>query len=124
MATQTTPKDIRDRRIGDREAQRREGSVDPKLPAALAALPDLASRVHEREEDAADLRQSLLAEKTIRDERIRRALAAGTERMEEGAGVLGITRCGAAAGRTVGRIRSVWRVCWRMAVWRTVCCRT
>ena len=84
MAIQTNPKDIRDRRIADREAQRREGSVDPKLPAALAALPDLASRVHEREEDAADLRQSLLAEKTIRDERIRRALAEASRVAELG----------------------------------------
>jgi hypothetical protein len=84
MAIQTNPKDIRDRRIGDREAQRREGSVDPKLPAALAALPDLASRVHEREEDAADLRQSLLAEKTIRDERIRRSLAEASRSAELG----------------------------------------
>ena len=75
MAASRTTEDIRDRRIADREAQRREGSVDPKLPAALAALPDLASRVLEREEDASDLRQSLLAEKSVRDERIRRSLA-------------------------------------------------
>jgi hypothetical protein len=84
MATQTTEKDIRDRRIADREAQRREGSVDPKLPAALAALPDLKARVHEREEDPADLRQSLLTEKSIRDERIRRSLAEASRTAELG----------------------------------------
>jgi hypothetical protein len=84
MATATTPKDIRDRRIADREAQRREGSVDPKLPAALAALPDLTSRLLPREEDATELRQSLIAEKSIRDERIRRALAEATRSAELG----------------------------------------
>ena len=84
MAIQATPKDIRDRRISDREAQRREGGSDPKLPAALAALPDLASRVLERDEDPADLRQSLLAEKSIRDERIRRALAEASRSAELG----------------------------------------
>ncbi len=84
MATSTTQKDIRDRRIADREAQRREGSVHPNLPAALAALPDLSARVLSRDEDPAELRQSLLAEKSIRDERIRRALAEASRSAELG----------------------------------------
>ena len=84
MATATNQKDIRDRRIADREAQRREGSVHPTLPAALAALPDLAGRLVEREEDAAELRQSLLAEKSVRDERIRRSLAEASRSAELG----------------------------------------
>ena len=84
MATATTPKETGDRRIADREAQRREGSVEPGLPATLAALPDLAARVLEREEDTAELRQSLLAENSVRDERIRRSLAEASRSAELG----------------------------------------
>jgi hypothetical protein len=84
MASETTQKDIGDRRIADRAAQRREGSMAPGHPAALAALPDLASRVLERDDDPGDLRQSLLAEKSIRDERIRRSLAEASRSAELG----------------------------------------
>jgi hypothetical protein len=75
MAT-GTEKDVHDRRIADREAKRREtSSKDPDVTRALAGLPDMAARVLARDEDAGELRQSLLAEKSVRDERIRRSLA-------------------------------------------------
>jgi len=84
MSSPTKDNEIRDRRISDRDAQRRKNSVDPNLPRALAALPDLASRVLVRDEEMADLRQSLLAEKSIRDERIRRSLAEASRTADQG----------------------------------------
>jgi hypothetical protein len=82
--TGTPEKNPQDRRIGDRDARRRENSKDPNIVRARAGLPDLASRVLAREEDAAELRQSLLAEKSVRDERIRRSLAEATRTADVG----------------------------------------
>jgi len=72
---------VTDRRILARDA--RHLARPPETRAAVDS-PDYAQRLAPRDDDASDLRHALQAEKSVRDERIRRSLEEASRIAETG----------------------------------------